>query len=260
MKKNIFVLLMSVCLFLLAACGDKDEKEPTVADVDISVTELGSENVSEMNLIKTKYLAYYPNHIADTFIIENCFLSSDSIYFFIAYSPTKNMMQYHLEETIGGYRFVYDYNINMEVLIGDNVYGLEDALVQNLITLKHLEKVYEAYNASNSSLYESDVISIDINLVEEIIATYRKKENLSEDQKVTFSDYYAEYNGAYALKIYQSGYYPVIRYDEVDGVNFTYSSNVFASIYKDGVIYSVKEAFNVGLLTHDDLVDLASRI
>lgn len=258
MKKNTFILLMLICLFSLVACGGK--KNDSTETKDISITELSSGNVDEMNFIKTKYLEYYPNHAADTFIIDNCFLTNDSIYFFIAYCPTKNIMQYHLEETISGFRFIYDYNINMEVLIDDNVYQLADALSQNLITLKHLEKVYDAYNTKNHSLYQSNVISIDVKLVEDIIDTYRKKENLSEDQKVTFSDYYKEYNGAYAFKIYKDGYYPQISYDIVDGVSFTYPSNIFASIYKDGVIYSVEAAFNAGLLSHDDLVDLASRV
>ncbi len=46
---------------------------------------------------------------------------------------------------------------------------------------------------------------------------------------------------------------------EIDGVSFNYSSSLQLSVFNNSEFYSIEEAFEKGILSHDDLVNIASK-
>ena len=80
----------------------------------------------------------------------------------------------------------------------------------------------------------------------------------AEDVTLTF---YGEYNGAYVMFIDTPylAYLDAITTQVVDGVTFVYGSSHTLDVYNNGSFYSVGEAFENGLLTHNDLVDINNR-
>ena len=86
-----------------------------------------------------------------------------------------------------------------------------------------------------------------------IKADYAKIHNLDKSS-VEFTCY-AEFDGSHVLMF--NGVYPTALSSEiVDGVIFQHPCIQTFDVYHDGNFYSLQEAFDNGLLTHDDLVTL----
>ncbi len=73
---------------------------------------------------------------------------------------------------------------------------------------------------------------------------------------------YGEYNDAVALMIYgkNTSYTQALWSEEVDGVTFNYKDGNYIVVFDGSGFLRLSEAFENGLLTHDDLVAIASRM
>ena len=71
--------------------------------------------------------------------------------------------------------------------------------------------------------------------------------------------YYGTFNDAFAVMIRDGGMYPAIEGDEtVDGVTFDYyTASIKIRVFYGGQFYYLPEAFSMGLLDHDDLLEIA---
>lgn len=71
-------------------------------------------------------------------------------------------------------------------------------------------------------------------------------------------DVYGEYNGTYVFIIDGPWGYPGIEVGtvEIGGVEFYFSSPRIPEAYNNGSFYSLQEAYDEQLLTHNDLVDV----
>ena len=100
----------------------------------------------------------------------------------------------------------------------------------------YVETVCKAYNDSVRDKYPDDVVTPD---------------------RIRFV-FYGAFHGVYA--VCTSGtpfdYAQVLVTDTVDGLPFFYGSGHTMDIYCNGTFYKVKEAFEEGILTHEDLVML----
>ncbi|MCH5163991.1 MAG: hypothetical protein J1F36_03155 [Clostridiales bacterium] len=69
--------------------------------------------------------------------------------------------------------------------------------------------------------------------------------------------YYGEFEGTYVLMIYlaEYGYFDAVYHDIVSDVRFIYPNSNKLKVYSNGEFYSLKEAYEKGLLTHDNLLE-----
>ncbi len=67
-----------------------------------------------------------------------------------------------------------------------------------------------------------------------------------------------EYSGSYVMFVHSAvySYEDAVSLEIIDGVLFNYSSGHKMDVYNNGMFYSVSEAFNQDLLTHNDLLNL----
>ena len=84
-----------------------------------------------------------------------------------------------------------------------------------------------------------------------ITTDYAKLHNIDESE-ISFTCY-AEFNGTHILIL--NAMYPDAESSEiVDGVVFNHSQIKTFDVYRNGEFYSLQEAFDNGLLTHDNLL------
>ncbi|MBD5631977.1 MAG: hypothetical protein HDP34_01940 [Clostridia bacterium] len=86
-----------------------------------------------------------------------------------------------------------------------------------------------------------------------ITTDYAKLHNVDESE-ISFTCY-AEFEGTHVLML--NGYYPdALSIEVVDGVVFNHSQIKTFTVYSNGEFYSLQEAFDSGLVTHDNLLTL----
>lgn len=93
----------------------------------------------------------------------------------------------------------------------------------------------------------------------EIKSAFAAKHNVSTDT-VHYSSY-GEYNGAHAIMITADsiGYGAAITYDVIGGIALTYPDGHTMDVYYNGEFCSLTAAYETGLLTRDDLIEIAKR-
>ena len=89
-----------------------------------------------------------------------------------------------------------------------------------------------------------------------IAEDYAELHNL-EASRVGF-ECYGEFGKTYVL-IMQGAYSQVFTTEAVDDVVFHHSAAVTFTVYNNGSFYSLQEAFDNGLLTHDNLLTLRDK-
>lgn len=86
-----------------------------------------------------------------------------------------------------------------------------------------------------------------------ITKAYAQRYNLDESE-ISFTCY-AEFDGVHVLIL--NGFYPdALSSEIVDGVVFQHSQILTFDVYCKGEFYNLQEAFDSGLLTHDNLITL----
>lgn len=86
-----------------------------------------------------------------------------------------------------------------------------------------------------------------------ITTAYAKLYNIDESE-ISFTCY-AEFNSAHVL-MFNRNYPDALSTETVDDVVFRHSQIKTFDVYSNGEFYSLQEAFDSGLLTHDNLITL----
>ena len=86
-----------------------------------------------------------------------------------------------------------------------------------------------------------------------ITTAYAKLHNIDESE-ISFNCF-AEFNGAHIL-ILNALYPQALSTEIVDGVVFNHSEIKTFDVYSNGEFYSLQEAFDSGLVTHNNLLNL----
>ena len=94
--------------------------------------------------------------------------------------------------------------------------------------------------------------SLDFNILEEIYKASSKEEVTNPGKLVTF---YGEYSGSYAVLI-DGIALTVVTTVNVAGVSFIYPDSNVIEIYNDGKFYTLQNAFDLGLITFEDLLQI----
>jgi hypothetical protein len=97
-------------------------------------------------------------------------------------------------------------------------------------------------------------------ILQEFFKTYVKPEDT--EAKATVNDiritgYFGTYNGVVIVRFGgYFGYADVITVESVAGINFTYPNPKPNLAWKDGILYRLQEAYDLGLLTDEDVKNI----
>lgn len=106
---------------------------------------------------------------------------------------------------------------------------------------------------------EDEVPAISAEKEDAITKAYMKK--YPDNGGVASIAVFGEYKDAVAVMIYgkNASYTQALWSEEVDGVTFNYKDGNYIVVFDGSGLLRLSEAFENGLLTHDDLVEIASR-
>lgn len=247
MKKILFTLMIcaTLCLF---GCQDND-----------SINEYSIERITDLsNELENKIVsAYKKENKTDKeyqLMIDDCYLFNDGCCFFFAHG-LYNTYHYNVSEEVSNYKFIYPNSNNLLVLLNNDVMSMSDAFNNNHIDEKRIEVLFETYQSQYISLYQDDILTFDYNLMLKIKQEYASKNEIDDLNKIQISNFYGVYNNAIVLKIYNN-YYDVITTEKILDIEFTYTTSVKISVYKDGKFYDLKKAYEENLITYDNLLEI----
>ena len=150
------------------------------------------------------------------------------------------------EVTVDGVTLSYMGGSTISVYHKGEIYPLQEAFDNGYITHYHL---MSAQNYQQRGLAYPDRRD---DVTQEINAVYDEQNSSHQDYFAV--GYYGEFDGVYVVLIPKLVEGDAVVDLIVDGVTFTFpTTNVF-TVYHDGALYTVQEAFDSGLLTHADLL------
>jgi len=111
----------------------------------------------------------------------------------------------------------------------------------------------------NANLTEQERLELNIRK-DYVIFHELKKEEISY-KDVIIDEYCGEYNNAHAVYITVTKffYFGMEHEETVDGIKFVYPVINTITVYKDKSFYSLQEAFDNGLINHENLVKIAEK-
>lgn len=174
-----------------------------------------------------------------------CYGSFDGIYAVIA---NKKFMEYEPKTTVeivGTYTFVYPNENKIQICANGNFYSLSDAYKASIITDANLAEIYKIYTMSSK-------------IKEQFYALYGDKfadvPNKYERISVMF---HGIYDDIYVASI-ASDCCSIVKSpsETVNGITFTWMQQYDLTVYCDGKFYTLTEAFENGLLTNEQLLEV----
>lgn len=168
--------------------------------------------------------------------------------FILAYARYNNYPSthkyYQFEDNVVGY--LRTINIKSELVSQSDDCACEAKIDFILIPRSEIRNyiVNELTNGFKYHMMVNDqLLNLDENIEKAILDLY---DNYGDE--IYVEHYYGNYNGAHAYFIGGVGFPAVITYEQIGEYLFTYSSANQMEIYKDGKIYSLTEAYNLGYL------------
>ena len=174
-----------------------------------------------------------------------------------------------LTESAAGINFVHSDGNHFEVFRGGDLTSLREGYLRghlDLDQLKILEKTHNAgircdYWKKNVAIPSQTVNQLTVSdqtalaIKSDLLATREYGSKTPEDVTLRI---YGAFNGAYVFLADIKGYSFSLRQTEetVGGVTFTHPKRQFFEVWCDGTVYRTKEAFDLGILTVDDLKTL----
>lgn len=70
---------------------------------------------------------------------------------------------------------------------------------------------------------------------------------------------YGNYNGAVVVRMYR-GSYEIITKIQIDGVELVFNNSNTALVWYDGEFYELETAYNEGIISKDNLINLSKKI
>lgn len=247
MRKVFAVLFAVMGLLVFCACG-KNEKEE----------------------IKKAYAKLHNVHASD--VSCKSYGEFDGTYVLIISVKDMDATTALNDVTVDGVDFHFHIGITFDVYRKGAFYTLQEAFDSGLLTHEDLLTVRRNHRAEYEYLYEEfdkpdikdkTTIFLDEAIEREIIAAVIAAHS---DYKYPLHEEYfslrcfGAFDGVYVLFVdcTQWGYTADVTQIIVDGVEFVYGSGQRLEVYKDGEFYSLTEAFENGILSHDDLLTVQS--
>jgi len=266
MKKVIALSVLSALLLsamLLSSCISKapDASTPTTED-KLEIEPLSDKHSAQIVKEYTNYMKenekYDPDKYGEFYIEEYCgtYNSADIVVF-------SGGMEYDGDgevRVIAGVRLQYDAGKPIMAYRRGNIYTLEELYSKKLLDRDDFTAIAEIHNKC-----EFEIESLSEELYEQIINDYttrlQTENNYDPEEYLPFEviEYCGTYNGAVAVMLDGGGlsYLAVIVVDEVADVSIHYGSSNQIWLWKDGDFLTVKEAFEQGVLTADNVSEIA---
>ena len=270
MQKRFLTILLAISMVTasvlgLTACskagdnGDENAKEGvTKTDKNTEVTIESEIKTAYYNLYKETF-DHYSNTVDDISLrfygkygsVDQDYNYTECYVMFIDVSGHEHMC-IESPETIDGVVLNYSNSQKLDVYHDGEFLTVIEAFDEGLLYHSDLMKL--AYR-----LEHPERLAIEPEIQKAYYELHKKEMERNscavDDIKISF---YGKYGESYALFIdsiyfYPQAYHPVT----IDGVVLHYWDYQELDVYNNGEIYTVQEAFENGLLTHDDLVDIA---
>ncbi len=252
-KKHILALFLACAAACsLTACSpakdnsDKNGNKTPPVKEEITDTEL------EVG-IKSAFAKKYGLKVSDTTLVK-CD-TKDGVYAVYACGDDTALSY----ETVGPITFIFPTTPHqMEISYYGRLYSASTAYDRGYLSCDDWLNIAQKLGRGWYSLDEEQWAEIK-GTSDEIKSAFAKMHNISADT-VWFSGY-GEYNGAYPVMISAANllYATVITYDNVGGVFLSYPSSQKMDVYYDGKFYLLPAAYEKGLLTNSDLIEIAKR-
>lgn len=208
--------------------------------------------------IKAAYLAKHPDYnLTESDIGLHHYGEFGGTFVLIMNLSGFDVAQVETYQTVDGITFCFAEDESFDVYREGEVYTLQEAFDLGFLSHDNLYSVWERHRAENYFLYDGGRVELRVEEVQEIVAAYLEThENHSLTEEDIRLRCFGVFNDAYVLFVDEAGaaYSDVISYETVSGVEFIYSSSHSLTVYSKGEFCSVTDAFEKGLLTHDELL------
>lgn len=243
MRKIIAVLLAVMGLFVFCACGQNESGE-----------------------IKKAYAKLHDVPASD--VNFKSYGEFDGTYVLIISCKGIDSATVLSSETVDGVDFHFHIGISFDVYRKGAFYTLQEAFDSGWLTHEDLLTVRSNHRAEYEFLYkdydgseekdETKIVldkSIEREIIAAVIAAHSDYKYPLNEEDFSLRCFGA-FDGVYVLFVdctmwnYTADVTQVI----IDGVEFVYGSGQRLQVYKDGGFYSLTEAFENGILSHDELL------
>jgi len=263
------------CLIILCNCGGENNNRisespnelPVASEVEFNDTQTGMQ-------IRQDYLNYLVGiddmwnlaSIDDIWIDENYGVYNGYVVVLIANSRNYAAVMTHA--IIDGILFNYS-NPAQTIIAWENgrIYTLQEVCDLDILEREDLMAIADLRNGNHDSSDGSHVgLSIGVeNMVKKTYLDYLFYNGLQDlsDDDTWIDAYYGTYNGGIAVMMdfTDSGYACAEREIVIAGTLFHYNSeNNILWAQEGNVLYDLQEAYDLGLLTLENLSDMANRL
>lgn len=254
------------------------EDESVVIDTTYAISEITPLSDLSVAITKQKYLDYYGftnKSVSDVTISE----------YFGAYGADEEYMAMFIDgkdfgtggiadvvtkTKIAGYTFVYPTSKTIDIYYFNEFTTLEKAYEKGWLTDYDIRDIYYYYTNANSrkSVDNSYVPPAFVPLADEkalkikqdFLLLYKDEAERygSGVEDITIREYFGTYNGCSVMFIDTPwwGYMDSFWSEEIAGYTFGYGSSQTLDVYRDGEFVSLKEAYEKGWLSKNDIKDI----
>ena len=262
MKKTLIFLIIALTLGVTSC--EKNQKTPTFDELTTGEENYEVEQITNISIELEKQII---NSYQETFVtnknyqlvIDDCYLFNDGLCFFFAHG-LYNTYLYCVSEEISGYKFIYPNSNNLLVLYNDRVLSMTEAFENGIVNEDRTSIFFQLYKVKYANLYDSNILTLDYNLLIKIKDDYAVKYNVKDFGDITISNYFGKYNDATVLIIYNGGYYQTTSIEIIDGIEFKYSNSNKINVYIKNQFYDLKTAFEMNLLTRENLIEISEKL
>ena len=184
----------------------------------------------------------------------------------VAYMTDLNYDAYHCEEVdedIAGYRFSYPDGRTVSVWSGGRFYNVRSAYENGVLSKEDVGKL--AYIKSSGLWLKLENPKVRIDPPEEWLINrikgdlFEKKREPGSEYPFFIVDYYGTYGGSAAFMAEGGGvgYSEAEIIEDIAGFRFHYYDGNTTLIWKNGEFYSVGEAYGLGILSKEDVANIA---
>ena len=208
--------------------------------------------------IKSDYAVYCGYSAADGATIADCYGTYNG--------ATALIIEYYYEgsrkEEVAGYTFEYVLCNPILVWKDGRFYTLDEAYGSGILTAEHIGTIHSLFTSSELGMtFEGITVE---NPDEWVLNTlrdsiYNKYGDICNGCKIYITEYYGTYGGSIAFN-FKGGpfsYSQMEVREEIAGFRFEHPDSRTTLIWNNGNLYSISGAYDLGLLTKEDVGKLA---
>lgn len=257
-RKSMCVIALLLTAMLLAGCGKQGTADETPGGAETSAPDQRSQEDAIKAAFLRQYVPEGEGFTAEDLSVRYVCRFDDGCAVFV--DGILDYPEAEKTETVNGLEFFYSDYQTMLFFRGGALYTLPEAFGHGVNTADELRQVYDAYREVASKQYPYPSCDGEsLSPVDEaaIKAAYLKqfapeKEGLAADDVTVL--YVCRFVDGCAVFVDGGLLYPqMVTTEIVNGLTFRYPDCHTMHFYRGGVLYTLPEAFESGVITADEL-------